>query len=179
MDTLTARAPRSPKPSSGPTSVLSYGISPGLPSGLVSAAQAGALLASSAIATWWVTRTPPEEEAAAEGFHLSEAEYAIEPVALPHWGEAVIGAGALVLVPLLAVLLIRGVAAGHIPPRWGGVVLILFPVAVMAGLWWMIGTAPVIGANILLDLARPVFGPASLLLLIFAAATAVSALRRR
>ena len=58
-------------------------------------------------------------------------------------------------------------------------VLILVPVAVMAGLWWMIGTAPVIGANILLDLARPVFGPASLLLLVFAAATAVSALRRR
>lgn len=175
MDTTSARAPRSTDLPSG----LSSGSRSGFTSGLVSAAQAGALLATSAIATWWVTRTPPKEEAAAEGFHLSEAEYAIEPVALPGWGEAAIGAGALVLVPLLAVLLIRGVARGNIPPRWGGVVLSLVPVAVMAGLWWMIGTAPVIGANILLDLARPVLGPASLLLLIVAAANAVTALRRR
>ena len=143
------------------------------------ALQAAALFVGAAVSTWWSTRTRPEEVAADEGFPLSEAEYAIAPITLPLWAETLLGVGALLLTVAMATLLVRAVVSGRLAPRWGLVILLLTPIPVMAGLWWMIATAPIIGANIGLGLAAMTFGPATLILLIAAAVTAFLALRAR
>lgn len=141
--------------------------------------QAALLYAGSAISAWWLTRTRPEEVAAAEGFPLSEADYAIDPLPLPVWAETLLGAGALLLTVSMAVLLVRAVVGGRLAPRWGLVILWAAPIPLMGGVWWMIATAPGIGANIGLGLATMTFGPATLILLIATAVTAVLALRAR
>lgn len=122
--------------------------------------QAVALLVGSAISTWWLTYTRPEEVAAAEGFPLPEADYAIDPLTLPAWAETLLGVGALLLTVTMAILL-------------------LTPIPMMGGVWWMIATAAGIGANIGLGLAAMTFGPAILILLVAAAGTAILALRTR
>lgn len=138
-----------------------------------------ALLVGSAIFAWWLTYTRPEEVAAAEGFPLSEADYAIDPLTLPAWAETLIGVGALLLTVAMAVLLVRAVAGGRLAPRWGLVILLSAPIPMMGGVWWMIATAPGIGANIGLGLAAMTFGPAILILLVAAVVNAALALRAR
>ncbi|GAB2501284.1 hypothetical protein [Nocardiopsis aegyptia] len=145
----------------------------------VGGAWAAVLLAGSAAASWWLVRTPPEEEARAGGFALGEADYAVEPLPLPGWAEAVIGPLGLVLALVAAVLLVRAVAGGRMRPVWGLAVGCLVPIALMAGAWWAIATAPVIGANIGAGLAQLVFVPASLLCLAAALGCAVAGRRRR
>ncbi|MDE3724062.1 hypothetical protein PWG71_21945 [Nocardiopsis sp. N85] len=146
-------------------------------SGPIFALQSLVLLVTSAITAWWVSRTPPEKVAAAEGFPLSEADYAIRPLPLPGWAETVIGIGAPVLMVATGALFIRGMATRRIAPLRGLAVLLLVPIALMAGVTWMIATAPVIGANIGLGLAVMAFGSASALLLVGAVITAVLAHR--
>lgn len=140
--------------------------------------QTVALLVGSAISTWWLTYTRPEE-VAAEGFPLPEADYAVDPLTLPAWAETLLGVGALLLTVTMAILLVRAVAGGRLAPRWGLVILLLTPIPMMGGVWWMIATAAGIGANIGLGLAAMTFGPAILILLVAAAGTAILALRAR
>ncbi len=145
----------------------------------LSALMTALLLAGTAVSTWWVTRTPPHEEAAAGGFSLDEADHAIDPLVLPAWAETLIGVSALVITLAMAALLVRAMVVERLDRRWGAVILSLTPIAAMAGLWWMIGTAPVIGANIGFGLASMVFGPASLILLAVAIALSIPILRSR
>ncbi|MDT0328743.1 hypothetical protein [Nocardiopsis lambiniae] len=146
-------------------------------SGPILALQGLVLLITSAITAWWVSHTPPEKVAAAEGFPLGEADYAIRPLPLPGWAETVIGIGAAVLMVATGALLIRGMATRRIAPLRGLTVLLPVPIALMAGVTWAIATAPVIGANIGLGLAVMAFGAASALLLVGAVVTAVFAHR--
>ncbi|WP_304454507.1 hypothetical protein [Nocardiopsis sp. YSL2] len=144
----------------------------------VSGVWAAVLLAGSAAASWWLVHTPAAEEARAGGFALGEADYAVEPLPLPGWAEAVVGPVGLALALVAAVLLVRTVAAGRLGRERGLAVACLVPIALMAGAWWAIATAPVIGANIGAGLAQLVFVPAGLLCLAAAVACAVVGRRR-
>ncbi|RKS09513.1 hypothetical protein DFP74_5252 [Nocardiopsis sp. Huas11] len=145
----------------------------------VNALWGAVLLAGSAATSWWLVHTPAEEQARAGGFALDEADYAIEPLPLPGWAEAVIGPLGLVLALVAAVLLVRSVAGGRLGGSWGLAIGCLVPIALMAGAWWAIATAPVIGANIGAGLAQIVSVPAGLLCLAAALACAVMGGRRR
>ncbi|MFW5418026.1 hypothetical protein J0910_15550 [Nocardiopsis sp. CNT-189] len=138
-----------------------------------------ALLAGTAPATWWATRTSPEEAAARHGYPLGEAEYAVEPLPLPDWAVHAAGLGGAAVALAAAGLLAWGIATGRIERVWGPVLVCLLPLPVMAGLWWSIATAPVIGANIGLGLATWVFPPLAAVFLATAAAIAALSRRRR
>lgn len=140
---------------------------------------AAGLLAGSAAVSWWLVHTPAEEQARAGGFALDEADYAIDPLPLPGWAEIAIGPVGLVLALVAAVLLVRAVSAGRLARAWGAALACLVPIALMAGAWWAIATAPVIGANIGAGLAQLVFVPAGLLCLIGAVGCVIAGRRRR
>ncbi|WP_017591706.1 hypothetical protein [Nocardiopsis potens] len=138
-----------------------------------------ALLAGAAPAAWWAARTSPEEAAARHGHPLGEAEYAVEPLPLPDWAVHAAGLGGAAVALAAAALLAWGISTGRIERVWGPVLVCLLPLPVMAGLWWAIATAPVIGANIGLGLATWAFPPLAAVFLATAATIAVLSRRRR
>ncbi|WP_017539701.1 hypothetical protein [Nocardiopsis halophila] len=141
--------------------------------------QGGALLLGAAPAAWWMSRTPPAEVAARHGFPLSEADYAVAPPAVPEGAVIAIGiAGTAVALAGLA-LLVRRAATGRIGGLHLATVLLLVPLPVMAGVWWAIATAPVIGANIGFGAATVVFPVVGAVFLAAACVTGLLARRGR
>ncbi|MBR8741815.1 hypothetical protein [Nocardiopsis sp. MG754419] len=139
--------------------------------------QSAALLVGSGISAWWLTYTRPEKVAAEQGFPLSEADDVIHSFTLPAWAENTLGVGALVVTVVTAILLIRAWRAGRLGTRWALALLALVPIPMMAGVLWVIATAPIIGANIGLGLGIMAFGPATLILLVVAVVMAILAWR--
>lgn len=135
---------------------------------------AGALLVGAAPAAWWAVRTPPD------AFPASEADHAITAPALPDGAAAAaIGIVGAVLALAGLALLIRLAATGRIGALHLCTALLLAPVPAMAGVWWAIATAPVIGANIGFGVATVVFPPVAAVCLAAALTTGLLARRRR
>ncbi|MDA2809630.1 hypothetical protein O4J56_03160 [Nocardiopsis sp. RSe5-2] len=132
---------------------------------------AGALLLGAGPAAWWAVRTPPDA--------IPDADHAIAAPALPDGAAAAVGiAGAALALAGLA-LLIRLAATGRIGALHLCTALLLAPVPAMAGVWWAVATAPVIGANIGFGLATVVFPPIAAVLLAAALTTGLLARRKR
>lgn len=136
------------------------------------------LLAGSALAAWWASRTSPEE-ARAWGITPQEADYAIVPPPLPEWSVPVIGAVGAVLAVAGAILVVREQRAGRAAFAWMLGAFLLVPVALFGGLLWAVATAPGIGANIGLGLVVFVLGPLALVFLLGAAGAVATALLAR
>lgn len=158
METTAIRPPRAPRP--------------------VFALYTALLLAGSALAAWWSARTSPEE-ARNWGITPQEADYAIAPPPLPEWAVPVLGVLGLVLAAVGAVLVVRERRAGRAAFGWVLAAFLLMPVALFAGLWWAVATAPGIGANIGLGLLVIVGGPLAVVFLLGAAGAALTALLTR
>ncbi|MDA2805814.1 hypothetical protein [Nocardiopsis suaedae] len=132
---------------------------------------AGALLVGAAPAAWWAVRTPPDA--------IPDADHAIAAPTLPDGAAAVIGiAGAAFALAGLA-LLIRLTVAGRIGGLHLSTALLLAPPSALAGVWWAIATAPVIGANIGFGMATVVFPPVAAVCLAAALTTGLLARRKR
>ncbi|WP_017623720.1 hypothetical protein [Nocardiopsis chromatogenes] len=132
---------------------------------------AGALLVGAAPAAWWAARTSPDD--------IPDADHAIAAPALPDGAAAAIGIAGAVLAAAGLVLLIRLAVTGRIGALHLVTALLLAPIPAMAGVWWAIATAPVIGANIGFGLATVVFPPAAAVCLAAALTTGLLARRKR
>lgn len=129
------------------------------------------LLVGTVVAAWWLTTLLPSS------VDPADADYALAPLPLPGWAEAILGLVGLALVVVIGRALVRAVRAGTLSGARAAAAVLLVPVAGMAGIWWAIATAPVIGANIGVGLSLFAFVPLSLILVIVAVVVLVTAKR--